>query len=169
MKKFLTLSSGFVLFVSLFAADTDKRHTEPAGGFSFCPPKDWVIREVAGMKYKFAFGPLADGFAPNINVVDESFTGSLQAYVKANLETLPKVFKGFKKLGQSDFKTDSGMNGVKIIIQSEQQGHAIRQSFFFFEGKADKKLVATCSALAEGGAKLDSAFEASMKTFAIEK
>lgn len=169
MKKLTFVTALLILSASGFAADTGDRHVEKAGGFSFCPPKSWDMKEIPGVKYKIAFGPASDGFAPNINVVDESFARSLSDYVKGNQETLTKMFKGFKNLGQSEFKTDSGSKGVKLITQSEQQGQKLRQTFFFFDGKGGKKLVATCSALAENGAKLDETFAASMKTFTLEK
>ena len=107
MKTPLPFAALLLLPTLIFAAETGPRHTETAGGFSFCPPKDWVIKDVPGMKYKIAFGPAAGGFAANINVVDESFSGSLADYVKANFQPLTKMFKGQKNLGQADFKTDS--------------------------------------------------------------
>jgi hypothetical protein len=79
------------------------------------------------------------------------------------------VFKGFKKLGQSNFKTDSGVKGIRLQTESEQGNLRLRQTFFFLEGKGKTKLVVTCSALAENGQKLDAVFEDSLKTFAVEK
>ncbi|HXT42225.1 MAG TPA: hypothetical protein VN887_19615 [Candidatus Angelobacter sp.] len=169
MKTISFFAALFILSVPVFAAGTGERHVEPVGGFSYCPPKDWAVKEVPGMKYKIAFGPAAGGFASNINVVDESFSGPLSDYVKANVQVLTKMFKGLKNLGQTDFKTDSGLNGVRLIIQSEQQAHLLRQTLFFFDGKGGRKLVVTCSTLAKGGARLDDTFTASMKTFILEK
>jgi len=169
MKKPTFVAALFILTASVFSADTGDRHVEKAGGFSFCPPKSWDMKEIPGLKYRIAFGPASDGFAPNINVVDESFSGSLSDYVKGNREALERMFKGFKNLGESEFKTDFGPKGVRLITESEQQGQKLRQTFFFFDGKGGRKLVATCSALAENGAKLDETFAASLKTFAIEK
>jgi hypothetical protein len=157
------------LALAIHAADTGKRHVEATGGYSFCPPKDWEIKEMPGLKYKLAFGKAAGGFAPNVNVVDEAFDGSVDEYVKTSLETVSKVFKGFKKLGQSNFKSDSGVKGIRLQTESEQGALRLRQTFFFFEGKGKNKFVVTCSALAENGQKLDSVFEDSMKTFALEK
>ena len=125
------------------------------------------MKEIPGLKYQIAVGEPVDGFAPNINVVDESFRGSLSDYVAKNLQALGKLFKDFKKLSESEFKTDSGLKGTKLITQADQQGRSLRQTFFFFEGKPGKKLVITCSALADKGSKLDPLFEASMKTFAV--
>lgn len=169
MKTISFFAAVFILSVPVFAAGTGERHVESAGGFSYCPPKDWAVKEVPGMKFKAALGPAAGGFASNIVIVDESFSGPLSDYVKATVQALTKTFKGLKNLGQTDFKTDSGLKGVRLIVQSEQQAHLLRQTFFFLDGKDGRKLVVTCSTLAEGGARLDDTFAASMKTFALEK
>ena len=164
-----------ILFISLSftlvskAAETGTRHVESAGGFSFCPPKAWVMREFPGIKYQLATGQASDGFASNINVVDESSDMPLKDYVKATVTTLAKVLKGFKHLGQTEFKTQSGLKGHRLVVEAEQQGKQVRQVFFFFDGKAGKKLVVTCTALASQNAKLDQVFEDSMKTFALTK
>jgi hypothetical protein len=152
----------------LFAADVGKRHKETAGGFSFCPPQGWTIQSFPGLKYSIAAGPASNGFAPNINVVDEKAEMSLAAYVDANKKMLSKAFKGYKEVGKSDFKTASGLKGSRLIVQSDQNGTPLRQTFYFFAGSGDKKLVATCSALARGGTELDDVFEASLKTFALD-
>ena len=119
------------------------------------------MKEVPGLKYQIAFWPASGGFTPNINVVDEVFSGELKDYVNGNIQALTKQFKEFKNLGQFDFKTDSGAKGIKLLTQSEQQGNLLRQTFFFFDGKGGRKYVVTCSARIEVGDKFDAPFEAS--------
>jgi hypothetical protein len=65
-------------------AKDSRRHAE-SGGVSFIAPAGWKSQAFPGLKYKIAVGPAVAGFAPNINVVDESFTGSLDSYVEENL------------------------------------------------------------------------------------
>ena len=151
------------------SAETGTRHVESAGGYSYSPPKNWEMKEMPGLKFRVAIGPVSEAFAANITVVDEAATLELKDYVKGNVDVLTKVFQGFKNLGQSEFKTDSGLKGHKLITESDQQGNRLRQTFFFFDGKDGKKLVITCSAKATEGAKLDSTFDASLKTFALQK
>src|SRR5579871_5121283 len=81
------------------------RHVEKGGGFSFVPPPKWEMRDFRGAKYKLAFGPAANGFAPNINFVDEEFQGTLAEYVASNKKTLHQVFAKLKVLGEAEFKT----------------------------------------------------------------
>jgi hypothetical protein len=144
-----------------------RRHTEAAGGFSFVPPEGWAIRPFPGAKFKTAVGPAAAGFAPNINVVDESFSGSLDAYVKGNLDSMQRVFKQFRLLKQEEFKTSQGLQAARVIAENELNGRVLRNTYYFFPN-GDTKFVVTCTALAEGGDKFDPVFEGSMHTFRFD-
>jgi hypothetical protein len=139
---------------------------EKAGGFSYDPPQGWQVREIGGLKYRISSGPSENGFAPNINVVDEKFSGSLPEYVDLNLQTLKKTFVDFKLVKREDFQTDDGLAAVRLVCEDTQQGKRLRQTFCFF-GNSNRKYVVTCTALADGGEKLDELFVQSMKTFRI--
>ena len=141
---------------------------EATGGFAYTIPQGWRSGKLQQSKYGIAFTKPVKGFAPNINVVDESFNGNIQEYVRQNLVALQKHFAQFKNLGQSAFKTTSGLNGIKLISEAEQQGNKLRQVFFFLPGKGDKKFVVTFSSLAEEGKKYDSQVEKALKTFALK-
>ena len=145
-----------------------RRHEEKAGGFSFIPPDGWTMRELPGMKYKLAVGPIEGNFAANINTVDENFEGSLKDYVKNNIETIRHLFKDFKLIKQDDFKTESGIPGTRVVIEDKQGDINLRQTFFFL-AKGSKKFVVTCSVKIEGGDKLDQAFEKCLMTWKFEK
>ena len=168
MKQTIAFATLLLAVLPLFAADVGKRHHESAGGFSFCPPQGWTIQAFPGLKYSIAAGPAANGFAPNVNVVDEAADMSLPAYVDTSKKMLSKAFKGYKEVGNREFKTTAGLKGSRLIIQSNQNGTQLRQTFYFFAGKGDQKLVVTCSALASGGEKLDEVFETSLKTFVLD-
>jgi len=168
IKRNLILATILLSVVPLFAAEAGKRHHETAGGFSFCPPPGWTIKSFPGMKYSIAAGPAAKGFAPNINVVDETAGMSLSAYVDANKKMLAKAFKDYKEVGKREFKTATGLKGARLITQSDQNGTQLRQTFYFFAGTGDKKFVVTCSTLASGGEEIDEVFESSLKTFVLD-
>jgi hypothetical protein len=145
-----------------------RRHVEKAGGFSFVVPEAWNARDFPGRKFKLIFGPSEAGFASNINVVDEAFDDSLDAYVKATTDVLPRVLKEYRLVKQDEFKTTTGVAGARLIVENEQGGKLLRQTFYIF-GAPKTMFVVTCSTLAEGGEKLDAVFETSMKTFRFEK
>jgi hypothetical protein len=116
------------------------------------------------LKYRISHGPRENEFAPNINVVDEAFSGTLATYVDANLQNMEKVFVNLKVLSREDFRTQDNEAAVKVVTENEQQGRMLRQTFFFI-GSGNRKYVVTCTALADGGAKFDAAFAGSVGTF----
>jgi hypothetical protein len=168
MKKALALVSCSIVLASAHA-DVGQRHFENTGGFSFQAPKGWQLREFPGMKYRIALGPAANSFSPNINIVDEAFSGPLKSYVDANRSTLERMSIQLTVLKREPFATASGMKGERMVITSLQQTSLLRQTFYFLPGPKGKYFVVTCSALAAGGEALDSTFEESIRTFELVK
>jgi hypothetical protein len=154
-----------ISLVSIGCGDKPPRqHFEKTGAFSYDPPSGWQIVELPGLKYRISHGPAEKKFAPNINVVDEVFSGELATYVDANLQNMERLFVNMKVLSREDLKTYDKESGIKIVTENEQQGRMLRQTFFFI-GSGNRKYVVTCSAIADGGAKFDAAFSESLKTF----
>ncbi|HYT94101.1 MAG TPA: hypothetical protein VEL76_35625 [Gemmataceae bacterium] len=144
------------------------RHYEKDGGFSYVPPSGWKIIDFGGLKYKAVVGPAKDGFAVNLNCVEEAFTGTVEAYTEGSLATLPKVFPTFRLLRREKFKTDKGLEGMKLIFETDQQGRRLRQCGYFLPMN-NKMLVITGSALAQGGEGFDAVFDGAVKTFRLGK
>ena len=139
---------------------------EEAGGFSYDPPPGWQIAEFPVSKYRISHGPSANEFAPNINVVDEVFSGTLEAYVDANIEAMRKVFPDFDPLKRETFQTDDGEDGFMLLYENEMLGNLLRQTLFVF-AKGDRKYAVTCTALADGGESFDTVFAESIRTFRL--
>lgn len=167
-----------VIFCILFfvisgcSRNSQQAYTAPGGEFSYVPPQNWLLREVPGYKYKFALGQPSEGFAPNINVVDEFAPVTLDEYVAGNLRMIPQMHEKMggggsppTVLSQAEFTTDSEQRGVKVVTESEMNGKKMRQTFYFFDGGSGKKFVVTCSVLGEAGESYDKLFDTSMKTF----
>lgn len=125
-----------------------RRHYETAGGYSVVPPPGWETIDFPAAKYKVFTAAANNGFAANINIVDEGFAGPLTLYVIGNLNAM-KALPGFKKLSQEDLELDSGADAVKVVAATHQMGNDLRQSFYFIPGKG-KKYVVTCTQLAAG-------------------
>src|SRR5437870_2673979 len=81
-------------------------HYEKTGGFSYDPPEGWQVVQFPGLKYSISRGPTESEFASNINVVDETFSGSLAEYVDLNVENMKKMFTDFTVLKREDFQTE---------------------------------------------------------------
>lgn len=139
---------------------------EKEGGFSYDPPPGWRITNFPGLKYKIAAGTPENGFAPNINIVDETYSGSLSDYVELNIQNLKRVLPTSQVLKREDFQTNDALASIRLITERHDAniGKDLRQTFYFFEN-GSHKFVVTCSALADGGDDLDTLFEQSMKTF----
>jgi hypothetical protein len=155
----------FLLASSLQSAPNSILHEE-SGGFSYMPPPGWTIAEFPGLKYRIAHGPAHAGFSPNIVVVDEHFSGTLEEYVDANLVNMRQLLQKLKVLQRQNFSTKSGEPATRVLTENVQTDRLLRQTFFFL-GSADRKYVLTCTALADGGEIHDLEFSASAETFRV--
>lgn len=171
--RFRLASSLLLTLLLVTSAGAQSGHQVDFGGdgvFSYTPPSGWRVTEFPGIKYKIALGAVSKGFTPNIVVVDEFWPGSLDDYVKNNIATMKASFQDLKILDQTDFATSDGVRAIKLITEryDDQPKKELRQIFYFFDS-GDKKIVATCSSLAEDGASLDQSIDAAMKTFRVAK
>jgi len=123
MKKVLVATILVLTFaLTCVAQEVCKRHTEPEGGFSFCPPDGWRIEQKTGDKYKMVFGTPTNGFTPNINIREGESAAPLADYVAANIAYLLANAEkevgaaNVKVLGQSDFVTASEQRGMKVVL-----------------------------------------------------
>ncbi|MBU1168072.1 MAG: hypothetical protein KKD44_00765 [Proteobacteria bacterium] len=154
---------GFIVAVG--CSDKPQRQLyEKEGAFSYDPPAGWNVVEFPGLKYRIAHGPKENNFAPNINVVDEIFQGSLDDYVDANLKNMEELMVDFEIIKRKNFKTMDNVDAVFFVSENKQQDVMIRQHFFIIES-GKRKYVVTLSTRADGGDVLDDVFEKSMSTF----
>ncbi len=148
--------------------DDPNRHYEPAGGFSYVPPEGWEIAEPSsGTAYKVARSPSGEDFAPNLTMIDEAFSGSLEEYVSLSIDNISQFFDALQVIDRNPFELDEGSSGVRVATENVQRGLALHQIFYFFDLGA-KKLVVTCTRRAESGEDVDAACDASVRTFRFE-
>lgn len=145
----------------------DEPNRYRAAGFSYVPPAGWETRDFPGLKYKIATGPVHDGFAANLNVVDEAFSGPLKVYVGANLENMGRMMPNFAVASQADFETDDGVDGTRLVATSTQNDMAMRQVFYFIPGKG-KFYVVTCSDLAQHEGAQETACDDAARSFRVD-
>ena len=111
--------------------------------FTYQKPDGWEYKDFPGLKYEVSIGKPAKGFAPNIVVVDEDFSGTLEEYFKQNVAQVEKTINKAKIISQKKISTADGDAGFKLVYTSEQNGLKLKQIQYFF-GKGDKKYVLTC-------------------------
>ncbi|HEX8492236.1 MAG TPA: hypothetical protein VF658_05295 [Pyrinomonadaceae bacterium] len=157
-----------VLALNGFAQKVCNRHIEPQGSFSFCLPAGWTVVEKPELKYKTLFGPRNGVFTPNINLRDEDNEAPLAQYVADSLKLILSNYQevgatSVQVLAQSNFKTESGVDAIKVTLSTEYQGLNIRTQQYYIDG--NYKLIVTCTALEAESAALDPVFDSVMKSF----
>jgi hypothetical protein len=173
-KHVVTFHLGVILLLSLpfvldaHAQQVDRQDFGSGGVFSYVPPNGWTVGEFPGLKFRISHGVPVNGFAPNIVVTDEAYNKSLDDYAKDNLANLQKIFRGLKVLGQTDFTTSDGSRVIRLITERNDDASKkrLRQVFYFYDA-GNKKLVATCSSLADEAPKSDLVCDSAMKTFKV--
>ena len=164
----------FVLTQAGAAQDTCKRHTEPSGAFSFCPPDGWSLIEKEGYKYKVLHAPRGAVFTPNINLRDEANTAPLADYVAASIKEILTNYEtigatSVKLLEQTNFATTKRTPGMRTAFRTEYKGLMIRTLQYYFNNKNGQKLIITCTFLEEDKATLDPVFDRTLKTLQFDR
>ena len=170
MKKTLLTGSILVfllLIISCATVRTPGRLYEKEAGFSYDPPAGWEITDYPGMKYKVCMAAPENGFAPNMNVLDEICEDSLNDYVDLSLRNMDLIFQDLKIIKRDEYKTEDGLEMVRIIYEYNFQGVLFRLTAFFIAGPEDIKYVITCASLADDGEKYDEVFLSSARSFRI--
>ena len=151
-----------------------QRHSETAGGFSICAPEGWRVEERTGQKYRIIFGPRGEVFTPNLNFKDEASSTSLADYVAASLKN---ILANYEKVGatsvkvvdQADFKTDSGLVGVRVSLSTVYRGLTIRTLQYYFNGKSGQKWIVTGTSLEPERETNDKVFDRAARAFRLDR
>jgi len=167
MKPVLSLVFGLLLAATVLPLYADQGATisEP-GVFTYQAPPDWEVKESPMSKYKVAMGPAKNGFAPNINVVTESYDGTLEHYVEANKTAIKDspMFSNVTFVSQAAFEGANGVQGIRLVTTDTLGKMNLQQIFYFFSGTKGK-VVVTASSSIETGDQYTPIFDASLKTF----
>ena len=153
-------------------------YRDAGGGFSYDIPDEWSLTDFPGLKYKVARGKAdpVNNFSPNINIVDEAYSGSLNDYYVAYKANMMKYIKNFTIAFEGRFTTDSGLAGIKMVALSTQQNMELRQTVYLFVGNS-KCYVITCSidtnrydtfGMEVQSARFDSLFDRSISSFSLD-
>ncbi len=166
-----------VLGLSLFAIssglaqETCKRDVEP--GFSLCVPEGWSVETKPDQKFKMFFAPAAETFTANINLKDDASSASLTSYAADSIKTIisnpsKPGATSIKLVGWTDFTTVSGLNGNKVVFESEYKGLLIRTIQYYLEAGENHKLVVTGTCLVRDKDTFDSVFERAAKSLRLD-
>jgi len=162
---------GLGLFVATLVGRADGPQTVVAPGlFSYQAPPGWTAQDSPISKYKVSFAPPVNGFAANINVVIDKAAMSLNDYVTASLSQLKAtpMLVNVKVVSQQPFQTAGGLDGQRVVVTDAMGKMDLQQTFYFFDGGSNAKLVVTASCLSSDGAADAPLFDAALKTFTLE-
>lgn len=158
-----------LLILSGCSEKARQAYSPPGGEFSFVPPENWVMREIPGFKYQFAFGERNNEFTSNINFVEGNDPSEFDDFVAKNLQAMQQTAAGerrtLKIVSQAEFTTDFKRSGSKVVTETEYGGKPVRQTLYFFAGKGDNKFVITCSVSAQGSQDYGKVCDSSIRTF----
>ena len=152
----------------LFSAQGEEagNGVQKLGAFVFKPsPQISIKREIPGFKLPFFFASPKDGFAPNINFIEERSGSDWNAYVAASLE----MIKGLKAEiieAPAALELISKLPCQRFVYRHTAAGKDVRAICFLIQLQPEQSLVATFSALHVDGDKWDAAVAESIRTIA---
>ncbi len=158
-----------LLTIPLFSQNKVKEASEPEGGFSYFIPSDWTLARIEGMPYQIARDKAANGFSPNINILQEKNKFTFPEYMKANIAQLKEYISDYKELSTEEFVTTGGLKGKKHTCSDKQVGKNLFQAFYFFETRDKSKVIITGSCLFADKEKYTPVFDAIAKSFKTVK
>jgi len=139
--------------------------TSTENGYSHRIPKDWESKP-ATPSAAAMIAPKSNGLSSKMVTTIEPYSGTLRAYVDANIQSFKKrALKG--KIAYTEFTTDSKTPAYKVKLQTGARDVDLAETIYIFQGSGDKKIIVTCTAPAKFQAQLEPLFDACMKTFAL--
>ena len=156
----------FTLVFSIFVlnAQTGNRHTESSGNFSICPPLNWTAEVIPGLTYRIFMGPQQGNFRPNMNIVDEYYSGSLSEYVSLSTAGFTSIFPDALTILNEPFSTGSGINGKKILAFYSMAGVELCAAQYAFNNE-NRMYVLTYVSMSSRIVDFINSFDESARTF----
>lgn len=144
------------------------RYFEINGGFSYIPPKGWIIQKADFSPYQVVYGERVAGFWTNISFVTEISSMSLEEYTQDYSQKMSSMFTAFAIEKEEIFKTKQGLSGKKIVSNAKNGDVQMRLvQYIFLDGNI--KLNVTCSAHPNVKAKFDRYFDDMIKSLEFEQ
>lgn len=165
----------FILFTGLFLLSFSntlkaEKIINPEFGYSYEVPDGWTIKDsvVDGIKYKKAWGQKVDELTPTIDVGFEDIKKgiTMEKFVTSFEKELKKQFEGFKVTKREEFKTDSGLKGLKIVAEIPVQGKNVYEINYFFKSRNKSKMFNfTCAGATSKAATCEVIFDKAAQSF----
>ncbi len=115
-----------------------------AAGFSIDIPEDFVAQALSGVQSKVLSGPTIEGVTVNINVIVESFTGTIDEYCSAAGEYARRELPEAMITKPSPFAVDVGLPARRWTMIQTMSGTKLAQEQFAVAATG-KVFVITCT------------------------
>jgi len=141
--------------------------SNPSLGFSITVPRGWTARDSSGQVTLVVTGPAAeDGSRPNVNVVVEPRSTSLDYFVKETLESLQQTYKdkGFRIISQERRIKDGQESATCVTFEESATGQTVRQRQLYAVG-LDRVFTVTATATPDTFAKYETEFDSMFAHF----
>ncbi len=178
MNKILAITLLIFTFVlSSVAQKTCDRYSPAGGGSSICPPAGWRWADGKEPNSKVMFGPASNVFVANINFREEATALSLKNYVDASVDQILAAFNkpdntagvtSVRLMSRTDFVTERNLIGIKVVFLDDLNGLLIKSTQYYFDA-GNKMVIVTFTALDSEKAVNDKLFDASAKSFQVNK
>jgi hypothetical protein len=108
------------------------RYYASNGSFSLKMPVGWQTQDM-GLKYLAIVGPVVNGFAENIVIVDETNDSTSSEYSAALQIVLTASDPNLKVVSEESMATPDGLEYIRLAVDYSNQGQQVQQIFYIFQ------------------------------------
>lgn len=135
------------------------RMEQPAGSFSMVTPEGWYRKKLAGLEFIIVSATPDYGFRSNIFVDGIQPSIDLDKVANAVIERSQNAYQDYESIKQSDFKTESGMTGLKLESTRKDMNQLPLSTFQYLIKDSERTLIFSCSCAETMKAKYESIFD----------
>lgn len=100
---------------------------------SYQPPADWTVLRHLGIPGGLVVGPEINDITPGLSVLRARLGPQSQSrFIRSFVEQKFLEFRQFREFSERPFTTETGIEGVRLHIQSRSEAGPVRQFLYFF-------------------------------------
>lgn len=137
-----------------------------AHGCALRVPKGWMEKTTPAGGVMFV-SPKESGYAANLIVMSEPFTGTLREYADANVASVKQVAPAASFTSDAAFPTGSGAPSFRSTFANKVEELDVTQAMYFFDGPPGRKIVVTTTGPAVDDAALRPLFDTCLRSLTL--
>ena len=144
------------------------RLDQPIGNFSFVTPDGWFRNKIAGIDFIVVSTKPDCGINPNIFVDFVLPSPELNDAVVKLTTTYKSNHLDYEVIEQADFKTESGLQGVKITARRNSKKQLPLGTYQYVIKEVDRVIAITCTCADSVKEKYEPIFDQTLRTLETE-